>query len=254
MSVIPSTRRRAADQFRRGGALANASGLLAVGGVAVALLSLETALIPGALLGAAAMLAPRRLARLRGKRASSPSSRPDGAPLSAKDADGASSGVASRLKVGRSAAKAVTFRIISSGADFGWNYLLLGELAPAAGLSAFSLAAAPVFYFLHETVWNRLGPENAFGKLTPINHDNEPQISRTFAKTITYRTFATLSEFGTNYFFVRDVGLAAQLSAFSFVAGPFIYVAHEKAWQRYESGKSDALQRGRELRNAVTSS
>jgi uncharacterized membrane protein len=253
LTIIPSTQRRTAGQSSGGGGtLASASSLLAVGAVAVALLSLETALIPGALIGAAAMLAPRQLARLRGRRDSRVSSPKGDASQSASDAN---RGIASRLKVGRSAAKAVTFRIISSSADFGWNYILLGEIAPAVGLSAFSLAAAPVFYFLHETVWNRLGAENASAKPNFNKRGDEPHISRTFAKTITYRTFATLSEFGTNYLFVRDVGLAAQLSAFSFVAGPFIYVAHEKAWERHESGKSDDLQqRGRELRNAVTSS
>jgi uncharacterized membrane protein len=129
----------------------NAAELLSVAAVAVgAAAALETAIVPGVIIGAVAMLAPRQLTRLRPRgprRAAAPTT---------KDSLSAPSGAFTGRHLGRAAVKTITFRVISTSLDFGWNYFLLGELATAAGLSAFSLAAAPVFYFLHEAAWSRL--------------------------------------------------------------------------------------------------
>jgi uncharacterized membrane protein len=45
-------------------------------------------------------------------------------------------------------------------------------------------------------------------------------------------------DFTTNYVVVRDVATAAGLSAFGFVVGPFVYLAHEKVWERFSSPKN----------------
>jgi hypothetical protein len=43
--------------------------------------------------------------------------------------------------------------------DFTTNYLVIGEIATAAGLSAYNLIAGPLFYLTHEAaVWNYWGP------------------------------------------------------------------------------------------------
>jgi uncharacterized membrane protein len=60
-------------------------------------------------------------------------------------------------------------------------------------------------------------------------------VSRALAKTITFRTFATIMDFTTNYVVVRDLATAVGLSAFAFVVGPFIYLGHEKLWDHYTS-------------------
>jgi uncharacterized membrane protein len=60
-------------------------------------------------------------------------------------------------------------------------------------------------------------------------------ISRALAKTITFRTLATIMDFTTIYVFVGDFATAAGLSAFGFVVGPFVYWGHEKAWEYYTS-------------------
>jgi len=57
--------------------------------------------------------------------------------------------------------------------------------------------------------------------------------TRALAKTITFRTFATIMDFTTNYVVVRDVATAAGLSAFAFFVGPFVYLGHEKLWDYY---------------------
>ena len=56
-------------------------------------------------------------------------------------------------------------------------------------------------------------------------------ISPALAKTITYRTIATIVDFTTNYVVVGTVAAAMILSATGFVLGPFVYYGHEKAWE-----------------------
>jgi uncharacterized membrane protein len=95
-----------------------------------------------------------------------------------------------------------------------------------------------LFYFIHEGTWNYLV---GTGKLTA----GPPGAAQAFlnnhplAKTITYRTLATVIEFTTNYVVVRDLGTAALLSSFGFFLGPFVYYGHELAWERYGSRSAD---------------
>ena len=66
-------------------------------------------------------------------------------------------------------------------------------------------------------------------------------VNRALAKTITFRTFATTTDFATNYAIVRDLPQAAMLTAFGFVVGPFVYLGHEMAWDRFgAAGKRGA--------------
>jgi uncharacterized membrane protein len=66
-------------------------------------------------------------------------------------------------------------------------------------------------------------------------------INRALAKTITFRTIATMTDFTTNYVVVGDLATSATLSAFGFVVGPFIYLGHEMAWDYYGSPRKGAL-------------
>jgi uncharacterized membrane protein len=61
------------------------------------------------------------------------------------------------------------------------------------------------------------------------------------AKTITFRTIATVMDFTANYVVVRDVATAVGLSAFAFVVGPFVYLGHEKLWDYYGSPRERIL-------------
>jgi uncharacterized membrane protein len=76
--------------------------------------------------------------------------------------------------------------------------------------------------------------------LPTTNPDNEAAgftISPALAKTITYRTIATIVDFTTNYVVVGSVAEATILSATGFFLGPFVYFGHEKAWE-YLAGDS----------------
>jgi uncharacterized membrane protein len=215
-------------------------GLAALAGVAL----FEAALIPGVIIGAAAVLAPNVLApksRRRARPRSHASADRRDAPrfslpalFSVKPAAAAPGG----LSIKQAIAKTITFRIIVTTLDFSTNFLVIGELGTAAGLSAFALVAGPIFYLIHETAWNRFGPAEGAVDVPALPLFRRPAgggftINRALAKTITFRTIATAMDFTATYVVVGDVATAAGLSAFGFVFGPFVYLGHEMLWDRY---------------------
>jgi uncharacterized membrane protein len=229
-------------------------GLAVVAGAAL----LETALIPGILIGGVVVLAPRYLPKgaLRGLRRRAETLAAKAVPQRAgangsrqRATKGATQNTLPKFAIGEAVAKTITFRIIVTSLDFTVNYVVIGELATAAGLSTFNMIAGPVFYLGHEAVWNYLGPADqavALATLTRQRSDGETQhggwrsvtISRALAKTITFRTLATIMDFATNYVVVRDVTQAVVLSSSGFILGPFVYYGHEKAWDYFGPKKS----------------
>jgi uncharacterized membrane protein len=218
------------------------AGAATVGAVVAGAALLEAALIPGVAIGAAAMLAPGGLPWLRRNLAPllQPSAKRRPAPV-VKPATPAPLG----FPIKQALAKTVTYRIIVTALDFGWNYVVIGEIAAAAGLSAVTLAVAPVFYFVHEAAWSHSSAK-ARRPADPAGADADPpdakaplvdiggySVNRALAKTITFRTFSTTTDFAANYAMVRDLPQAAMLTAFGFVVGPFVYLGHEMAWDRF---------------------
>ncbi len=222
----------------------------AIGVIAAGVALLDLALIPGMVIGGAAVLAPNLLPKL-GRRLRpmlratlQQRTRPNVAvPVAAPGT--ALVAVPNRFTVKQAIAKTITFRVIVTSLDFTVNYVVLGEFAAAAGLSAFALVVGPLFYLAHETVWNRFGDADKRVDLTIFlrRSDAEAQpgsrraltISRALAKTITFRTIATTMDFTVNFVVVADLATAAALSASGFILGPFVYFGHEWAWDRYGS-------------------
>ena len=216
-------------------------GLAVLAGAAL----LEAAIIPGLAIGGVAVLAPKVVPTLRRRLQPlfSPTARPRpaGKP-SARQPAAASAVVPARLGIKRAVAKTVTFRVIVTALDFSANYLVIGELATAASLSAFSLVAGPLFYLAHETAWNYYGPSGDVAKIPirlPFESNSEGggrslTISRALAKTVTFRTIASAVEFTVTYIVVGDLLTAAGLSAFGLILGPFVYYGHEWLWDRYD--------------------
>jgi uncharacterized membrane protein len=195
----------------------------ATGVVAAGAIVLEAALVPGLVLGAAAVLAPQFLPkRRRGKAKKTGPSLRDMFPKSLDDL--------THLRFSQSVVKTITFRVIVTTLDFTANYLILQEPTTAAGLSAISIVGGPLFYFTHETAWNYLV---GTGKVSTLRLPGVLGRNPALVKTITYRTFATIVEFTTNYVVVGDVATAALLSSFGFFLGPFVYYGHERAWERF---------------------
>jgi hypothetical protein len=118
-----------------------------VGAVAAGAAIIEAALIPGLLIGVAAVLAPRLLPRDMlsglGNRL-----RPT-APSPTHSAEAPASGEPASFDTWHAVAKTFTYRVMVTTADFGANYFVIGELATAAGLSGVSLVAGPIAYFAH---------------------------------------------------------------------------------------------------------
>jgi uncharacterized membrane protein len=228
------------------------AGLAVFAGVAL----FEAALIPGVVIGGATVLAPKYLPKLRrglkplfGSSVRRPT-RPK-APPPSRQAVNAPAAAPGGFAIKQAVAKTITFRIIVTTLDFTTNYVVIGELATAAGLSAFALVAGPLFYLAHEMAWKRFGPSSEAGvpvRLPLLSAATVPQtgrgeltISRALAKTITFRTIATAVDFTANYVVVGDLATAAGLSAFAFVVGPFVYLGHEKLWDYYGSPRDRTL-------------
>jgi uncharacterized membrane protein len=228
-----------------------------VGVIAAGVALLEVALIPGMLIGGAAVLAPRYLPKLRRRL------RPLFEPALPRRIDRAVAlpdrlnvkGLLATLTgstVKRAIAKTITFRIIVTSLDFTVNYIVIGELATAAGLSAFALVVGPVFYLVHETAWNHFAGSNdriGLGFIRPRPDTEDPPaarggftISRALAKTITFRTIATTVDFTTTFVVVGDFATAVALSASGFVLGPFVYLGHEMAWDYYDPPTAQATE------------
>jgi uncharacterized membrane protein len=220
----------------------------ATGAVAAGAVLLEAAIVPGLLIGAAAVLAPQfAFRRARAKPHQKTARRTARSVL--EDMLPKSLGDLTHIKLSRSVVKTITFRVIVTSLDFTANYLILQEATTAAGLSAISIVGGPLFYFLHETGWNYLVGsgklQRATARLPDSLANNHPLV-----KTITYRTFATIVEFTTNYVVVGDLATAALLSSFGFFLGPFVYYGHELAWERF-SPPAEAPARRRSTRAPV---
>jgi uncharacterized membrane protein len=225
-----------------------AIGLAVLAGAAV----VEAALIPGLVIGGAAMLAPKVLPTLRrrvaplmnGTAASRPTARRAAVQSNGK-AQPAASALLPALGIKQAIAKTVTFRVIVTVLDFTSNYIVIGEFNAAAGLSTFALVVGPLFYLAHESAWNYLAPDEDdidISWLMPRRSDagadegrRGPTISRAIAKTVTFRTIATAVDFSALYVVTGDPLTSIGLAAWGFVVGPFVYWGHEKFWGRFSS-------------------
>jgi uncharacterized membrane protein len=203
-----------------------------IGAIAAGVALFEVALIPGMAIGAAAVLAPKYVPKL-GRRlrpllkstvrrriepALATPDRPDvKVPLVAPAGFG----------IKQALAKTITFQIIVTTLDFTAHYVVVGNLATAVSLSASHLVVRPLYYLVHETAWNYLSP--------PVWPKAGLGGNRALVKTVTYQTIATALDFTTHYVVVGNLATAAALSAFGFVVSPFVYFAHEMAWDYYRS-------------------
>jgi uncharacterized membrane protein len=220
-------------------------GLTVLAGAAL----LEVALVPGILIGGAAVLAPRYFQKIRRRhRQSSSAVRPRIKSAASKAAQlpaGTSRAILPRFQLGQAIAKTITFRIIVTTLDFTTNYVVIGELATAAGLSSFNLVAGPLFYLGHEAAWSYFDQSDGAIELSAPAFSEirwgELKISRVLAKTITFRTIASAVDFAVNYIVVGDIAAAFALSATGLILGPFVYFGHEKAWEYFTSGGAPVL-------------
>ena len=231
----------------------------------------EAGLIPGVVIGGAALLAPKYLPGLRRRlwplngsplrKGTKPAvdiparsaEQAAAAAVPGQTGIGTLHAILPKLAVGQAIAKTITYRIVVTGLDFTVNYVVIGELATAAGLSTFNMVAGPLFYLGHEAIWNYFGPTDGAIDLSTLTRQHVGgttreggwrnfKINRTLAKTITFRTLATIMDFTTNYVVVRDATQAVILSSSGFILGPFVYFGHEWVWDRFSSARLSSAQ------------
>ena len=65
------------------------------------------------------------------------------------------------LTISRALAKTITFRTIATTMDFSTNFVIVGDLATAAMLSASSFILGPFVYLGREMVWDYYGSRGA---------------------------------------------------------------------------------------------
>lgn len=240
-TLKPSTLASSKPKSRPSGAVSTAQAppdlvttAATLGVIAAGVALLDVALIPGLVIGGAAVLAPKYAAKYwpRLRRGLQPLKDATVRRASETKAPGVKLPLAipAKLALKQAMIKTVTFRIIVTTLDFTSNYVVLGELGTSAGLSAFGFVVAPLLYLAHEAGWNYFGPP-AEGSVEVAGFP----ISRALAKTVTFRVIATTMDFTTLYVVVGDLPTALGLAAFGFVIGPFVYYGHEWLWDRYGS-------------------
>src|ERR1700751_3685409 len=186
-------------------------GLAVVAGAAL----LETALIPALVVGGVAVLAPRYLplGTLRARRRAAEKRPPRAVPRRAaangsrpRAPNSTTQHILPKFAIGQAVAKTITFPIIVTSPDFTVTFGVIGQLGTAAGLSTFNMIAGPLFYLGHEAAWNYLGPGDQAVDLVTLTRQGAGggagddgwrsfKISRALAKTITFRTLATIMDF-----------------------------------------------------------
>jgi uncharacterized membrane protein len=216
----------------------------------------EVALVPGLLIGAAVVLAPKsmirgRRARRRRTQTFAPLVQPSKPAAKAASPSTALAPVATpaRYDVKKAIFKTITFRVIATSFDFAANMVVIGDFTTAAGLSAFGLVGAPLFYFCHELFWNRLAQADTtvdvrsilrWKEAAPLVGGRRLKIDRALAKTITYEIVTAVVDFSANYIATGDVVAAAGLTAFAVVISPVLFYGHEKVWDYFGANGSSA--------------
>lgn len=75
----------------------------------------------------------------------------------------------------------------------------------------------------------------------PADEQHASAVPRAVWKTLTYRTVATTMDFTGNVIAIGNVATAALLSAWSTLAGTWIYLGHELAWDYFDAAPEHHL-------------
>jgi uncharacterized membrane protein len=70
------------------------------------------------------------------------------------------------------------------------------------------------------------------GRRAVPGYDHSPA-----GEEITFRTLASTMDFTANYLVEGDRATAVGLTAVGFVLGPFVYLGHEMAWEKFGASR-----------------
>jgi uncharacterized membrane protein len=143
----------------------------------------------------------------------------------------------------RSAAKAVSWRIIGTFDTLVLSWFVITYVAPlfghggnhgaalqAATYIAFTeVVTKTVLYFLHERGWSRIG----WG-MSVENSKHKESGWRSTSKTATWRIIASLDTTLLAWFFTGNLATAVSIGGLEVVTKLILYFFHERAWSRIQ--------------------
>jgi uncharacterized membrane protein len=150
-----------------------------------------------------------------------------------------------KVSAKRSAAKAVSWRVIGTFDTLVLSWLVITYIGPlfghgenqgaalqAATYIAFTeVITKMVLYFLHERGWSRIG----WGMSVEDSKHKESGW-RSTGKTATWRIIASLDTTLLAWFFTGNIATAVSIGSLEIVTKLILYFFHERAWSRIQYG------------------
>ncbi len=144
-----------------------------------------------------------------------------------------------RITMGRSIAKAISWRTVGTIDTLILSWLLITYLGPLFGMendegealqaasyiAITEVATKMVFYFLHERFWVWLdwGTSVVDGK-------RKETYRRSTTKTATWRTIASLDTMVLAYIFTGNIATAISIGSLEIITKLILYFFHERVW------------------------
>ncbi len=151
------------------------------------------------------------------------------------------------IKPWRSAAKAVSWRVVGTLDTLLLSFLVISFLGPLFGMQLYEsnaevletagyialteVATKMVLYFLHDRMWARV----KWG-VSVVDGMRKEAHKRTATKTTTWRVIASLDTFLLALIFTGNVGTAISIGGIEVITKLILYYLHERAWVKIPFG------------------
>ena len=150
-----------------------------------------------------------------------------------------------KVSAKRSAAKAVSWRIIGTFDTLVLSWLVITYLGPFFGreldhsdvlkaatyIAVTEVVTKMVLYFLHERGWARIG----WG-VSSEKGKRKQSGWRSTSKTATWRIIASFDTTLLAWFFTGNLATAVSIGGLEVVTKLILYFCHERAWSRIQYG------------------
>jgi len=150
-----------------------------------------------------------------------------------------------KVKIGRSIAKAISWRVLGTTDTLILSFVLITFLGPIFGLKpsegealeTASLIAITevvtkmVLYFLHERVWNKL----KWGASTK-DGDRSESYRRSGLKTASWRIIASIDTIALAWFYTGNFATAISIGGLEVFTKLILYFVHERIWTKIPFG------------------
>ena len=150
-----------------------------------------------------------------------------------------------KVSAKRSAAKAVSWRIIGTFDTLVLSWLVITYLGPLFGrevdhsdvlkaatyIAVTEVVTKMVLYFLHERGWARIG----WG-VSSEKGKRKQSGWRSTGKTATWRIIASLDTTLLAWFFTGNLATAVSIGGLEVITKLILYFYHERAWSRVQYG------------------